>query len=134
MNADWILKHKNRICENTHCNKRYSEHANGGACGDFVTSGKRICIYDSNDIVYCFTNCLERECPSCSTVTSMYGQINGDAYVKLDVLHPHKRFYDKKCTIHICQECGLVSYYEIDQNLINFVWREANVNIFPEMP
>jgi len=56
MNKDWILKHRNRICENTACNKKYSEHQNGGACGDFVTSGKRIYITDSHDVGHNFTN------------------------------------------------------------------------------
>lgn len=132
MNKDWILKHRNRICENTACNKKYSEHQNGGACGDFVTSGKRICIYDDHDVVHCFANCIERECPSCGSITEMYGQVNGDAYVKLQVKHPQSGFYDNKLTVHICNECGLVSYYKIDQLLIDFVRQETQENIFPE--
>ena len=133
MNKYFILNHPDRICENTTCNKRYKEHEKDGACGDFISSGKRICIYDKDNVIHCFTNCIERECPSCGSVTDMYGQINGDAYIKLKVQHMQESFYDQKVTMHICQDCGLVSYYKIDQMMIDFVYSQTGTVIFPEI-
>jgi len=132
MNKDWILKHSNRICENITCNKKYSEHQNGKACGDFVTSGKRICIYGSNNTVYCFSNCIERECPSCGTTTTMYAQVNDDGYTNLQIRHKESRagYFDVKCTVHICDGCGLVSHYKIDPILEEFVRTEGKHNVF----
>lgn len=126
MNTRAITSGEHRVCDFPPCTHTTKEHERGGKCTKCNCPQlhlRRDRIYmrygtDEHPIFIGFKNCLERLC-ACGTETTIRGY-------KIEKITPKSNSSDKMA-IHICSECSLISYYDVDISFESYLGEQLHV-------
>lgn len=115
LNIQGFIKNDKRQCDRYSCNHQLDEHSRTDGkctecnCKEILLRRDRISINTGTKEYPCshvFNNCMVRICPNCETETTMKGYKTEKFQTQFDM--------EIKMAIHICDECSVITYYEVD--------------------